>query len=159
MPFAAVAENSQTADFSYRILNRWQTRCVGEYLTPLSEKKWVSKACAVTRPLQLVSTEQSYPNLKPSLHHIQIWAGTVSKTISVQHRYLRELIDECRGKIISSREIARRDQTESYFEVENPNLDPMIDESYLISPMADDEAKRALATAQSKCESETALDR
>lgn len=148
---ARVVIADQYFEINQRVFIQQQTRCVTEYMTLLSQSESVSKACHVSKPLRLSTTVRNYPHLNANPRTVQYWEGSVAKTITNNKVYLRELVDECRGRIISSMRIKDSSLHEEGFDILNPNLDLSINESFMLSPMTSDEAKQALAAVQQEC--------
>src|SRR4051812_7781292 len=138
-------------EINQRIFIQYQTDCVAEYMTLLSEHERVAKQCSVQKPLRLSWTTQRYPNLDQNPRRVQYWEGEVLGTRATDRTFLRELVDECRGRVISKqmlRDVVYNDQA---YDVTNPNLDTEINETFMLSPMTYAEAKSELAEAFARC--------
>lgn len=154
----AKAGNEPNSDKNYYEINRRyfvkyydQSKCVTEYITKINEQESLKASCNLAQPLQLSWTIKNYPNLKENPRRVQYWEGSYSKILELTNTYLRELVDECRGKIISSTKIVDKEDITVRHSVANPNLSDSITESFMLVPMTQEEAKQELAEAEKRC--------
>lgn len=126
--------------------------CVTEYVTLLSKQSRVSKACALKNPMRLAWTTQNYPNLRENPRRVQYWDGNYVREVTTDYRMLRELVDECRGRILSQNTLTDSGAEEQSFSMVNPNLDTSITESFMLVPMTSEEATQELNEAKIRCE-------
>lgn len=152
---ARVVVANQYIEINQRIYIQHRTRCVAEYMTLLSQHERAAKACSIEKPLRLVTVVRNYPNLRENPRTVQAWAGSAARKTNITSKYLRELVDECRGRVISSTVLTETTVEKESFHVINPNLDSAITESFMLSPMTNAEARQALAEAKQTCESAT----
>ena len=132
-----------------------QARCIQEYYNKLSEDLKLSNSCTLIEPLSLAWTVMTYPNLRDNPRRVQYWQGTYSRTISTTATYLRELVDECQGKIISQNQFIETTKENISFSVANPNLNTGITESYMLVPLTKEEAQQEFTQAQMNCQNYT----
>jgi len=125
---------------------------VNEYLTKLNEEVKSIGKCQKNEPLSLEWTTQYYPQLSSHSIRVRYWKGSYQRNISIETTYLRELVDECRGRVLSEKTLKKISTTTLEFAISNPNLDPEIDKSYLLFPMTDGEAKNELRNTLKQCE-------
>lgn len=128
------------------------SRCVDEIFTKISESQSIEKGCYLSTPLRLAVKNKSYQNLNFNPRSVQYWQGSYSKDLVTTVTYQRELIDICKGRIIKTDQIHDQYKYELQFSVENPNLDDSITQSFMLSPMADQEAEQELLQAKQRCE-------
>ena len=95
---------------------------------------------------------QSYLNLKENPRRVQYWEGRYSKVLATSTTYLRELVDACRGRIISTTTLVETDKMLVSFGITNPNLDLSLKESFMLVPLTEAEAEQELAQALRRCE-------
>lgn len=150
--FAHSTVINQINVINQRIFVREQRHCVDEFQTLLSESSRISLACHVETPLSMIATTHAFPSMNPSFRHIQVWTGTVAREISTKRTYLRELVDDCHGRLISTTRLSEVTTEPERFEIANPNLDDSISESFLVSPMTNAQASRALNDALIRCQ-------
>ncbi|MES2769303.1 MAG: hypothetical protein V4596_09160 [Bdellovibrionota bacterium] len=152
----AEARNIHRDDNNYYEFNRRyfiynHSSCVSEYITKLSEKESVAESCKQDQSLQLAWATQNYPNLHENPRRVQYWQGGYSKVLATTSTYLRELVDACRGRILSKMNFTQTDERVARHEITNPNLSPSVKESFMLVPMTEDEANQELAEAKKRC--------
>lgn len=125
--------------------------CIKEFVNTINESVETSDQCELTKELRLTSKSQTYPNLRHNPRTVSYWEGQYQKEIVKTITSLREMVDVCRAKILSSIEITTVSTSYKKFNVENPNLSKDISESYMLSPMTQEEAEVALSNAEDKC--------
>jgi hypothetical protein len=151
------AESLHNGDNYYEMNSRYFVKyhdyqnCISEYIIKIDEKERPKSSCKLDQALQLAWTTQNYPNLKENPRRVQYWEGGYSKVIELTNTYLRELVDECRGKIISGTKIVDKEDITVRYSVLNPNLSDSITESFMLVPMTQEEAKQELVEAQKRC--------
>ncbi len=140
---------------SYKINVRYHAReyndCVSEYYTKLSEKESVAKACHQSQPLRLAWTTKNYPNLRENPRRVQFWEGAYSKTLKKETKYLRELVNTCKGTIISQLNVSDYSWSERSSALINVNLQDSVSESFMLLPMTQTEAQQELGEALQRC--------
>ena len=65
---------------------------------------------------------------------------------------LRQLVDTCRGRVIDEKSFIESIVRPLIFKLENPNFEPFINESYMLSPLSDRQAQEALSDALKACQ-------
>lgn len=143
-------------DYNYYEINKRYvihdySQCVSEYITKVKTVERIKKACYQNEPLRLAWTVKNYPNLRENPRRVKYWEGSYAKTLAVDVTYLRELVDRCRGRILSKNTFVETYEEEVRFQLVNPNLDPSISESFMLVPMTDEEAQQELAEAYQRC--------
>lgn len=153
---ASLGVHAGPDEYAHQELNRcYHVRsydnCVQEYVTKLSENEVQTRGCYQSEGLRLAWGSQSYPLMNDNPRRVQYWQGGFSKELTQTRRYLRELVDECRGRLLSSQELTRTSARTLVFPILNPNLSPDVTESYMLVPMTEAEARQELVEAQVRC--------
>ena len=144
-------DTDQYNEMNVRYLVNQQNDCVSEYITPVSQREFTSKSCHVTIPLRMTHDFKNYPNLHQNPRTVQFWEGQAGKEIATVSLYSRELVDTCRGRIISKSSISQTEKSIEAFDIRNPNLDDAINESFMLSPMTNQEASSEMNEAMHRC--------
>ena len=126
--------------------------CVNEYITILSKNAHPMGKCQRSEALSLDWTTQYYPQLSSHSIRVRYWRGSYKRNFSIETTYLRELVDDCRGRILSEKTLKKISNTSLEFSISNPNLDREINQSYLLFPMTDEEAKNEFRNTLKQCE-------
>ncbi len=154
-PSSALARE-ENSERNHRINERYifevHSNCVTEYITKLSESQRQTQSCHLSVPMRLAWAVQNYPLLNDNPRRVQFWQGEHAKEIAIDSVYLRELVDTCRGHIISRREITETQKQVLRFPLLNVNLSTDIKESFMLVPMTEIEARQQLAEAANTCE-------
>lgn len=157
----ANSKNLHYGDINYYEINKKyfigyydNDNCVSEYIVKLDEAEKVSRACFQDKALQLTWKDQNYPNLNMNPRRVQYWVGSFSKTVTGYTTYLRELVDDCHGRILSKTTFTEKSKKQLTFDIRNPNLDPSIKESFMLSPMTQSEAEEELIQTKKRCTEE-----
>lgn len=137
-------------EINNRYVYAQRSDCVTEYRTPLSRRETRGQ-CRITKPLQLRWTVKAYPNFRENPHRVQYWEGEVGRDVSTEFVSLRELVDTCRGRVISKGQARETSVSSETFEVRNPNLSDDVSESFMLAPMAKAEAASELQDALQRC--------
>ena len=146
---ASSAQAQYEMNHSYH--NKKHGNCVSQYITKLSEKITLFKGCEQTEDLELSWTIQNYPHLKENPRRVQYWKGSYTKIYALTSNYLKELVDTCKGKIISKTQFSDVQYYDKIFKLKNLNLDVSIKESFMLVPMTEAEAKQELIEANYRC--------
>ena len=126
------------------------TDCVVEYEGPREIKINKGKSCELKDALTIVWVTQNYPRLTQNPRRVQKWVGSYVRNDITTTTYVRELVDECRGRIIEKESYTRDSLKVNEYAIMNPNLDPNISESYMLVPMTQAEAEQELASAKTR---------
>lgn len=126
--------------------------CVESNHTLLNSKITHVSECQIAIPLNLTEAYFYYPKMNYNPRRVEIWEGSYKKTLQIENIYLKELIDVCRGRVISEKQIIKNERHVLNFSVENPNLDSSISESYLLAPMTEREAQQEWKRALKRCQ-------
>ena len=127
--------------------------CVKEFYTRTSITKKLSNQCELQTPMALALTNKTYPHMSNNPRRVKYWMGSYTRTIVSEETELRELVDVCRGKVLSSQILGSiASETPITFELNNVNLDDSITESFMTVAMTEDEAKDEMSEALRRCE-------
>lgn len=129
-----------------------QAYCLNEYYTKLSETEKSKGRCELTKPLRLAWTYKVFPKLRENPRRVQYWEGQYAKTDVIEVRYLRELVNDCRGIMISQQTLLSQENRTRVFDLRNPNLDISVNESFMLLPMTEVEAKLQLVEVEKLCQ-------
>ncbi len=136
---------------NHRYHYKFHNTCVKEYITKIQETISPAGSCQQYEPLKLSWTKQYYPHLSSDAISVRYWKGSYQRSYKHHKTYLRELVDECRGKILSEKIIKKTAVEARYFNLENPNLNPQITKSYQLFALTEAEAQEALKEAHNQC--------
>lgn len=128
------------------------SNCVQERFTKISEYESIKKDCYLSSPLRLAMTHKNYPKLNFNPRSVQYWQGSYTRDMITTITYERELIDVCRGRIIKTDQINEQYPYKLEFTIVNPNLDDGISESFMLSPLTEQEAQNELVQSKQRCE-------
>lgn len=126
--------------------------CVREYINKVDEYRTLEPQCLATTPLFLAWTTLYYPNLRDNPRRVQYWEGKYARGLIMTEVFERELVDTCRGRVISKSAFKNSYRSEIEFKLANPNLDTNITESYMLSPMTEAEAKQEMQNTLQLCQ-------
>lgn len=130
------------------------SKCVKEYFFTVTNSKKLSLECNQSQDLTTAIKAHYYPKLKHNPRRVRYWKGSFTRDIITNKTKKRELVDKCKGKILSSIDIKTYTDIEPVeFHINNINLDAGITESYMTTAMAEQEAKDELDIAKKACES------
>jgi hypothetical protein len=131
---------------------RNELECVREKWTLMKTDLKVPNVCEIGRELQLAEAFVHYPYIDVGPLKVHYWQGRYQKTESKKETYKHEYINICTGMVTySSEEVLERSRVRAY-DIQNPNLDRSIKESYKLVPLTDEEASRAFDNLKIECE-------
>jgi len=130
----------------------FHSNCVETEYTLLTSKLTHVSECKMAIPLNLTETYFTYPKMNFNPRRVEVWEGAYKKILQIENVYLKELIDVCRGRVISEKQITEKEKQILTFSVMNPNLDSSISESYLLAPMTEQEAQSELKRTWKRCQ-------
>ena len=107
--------------------------------------------CKVTVPPQLLSKKVSYPNLRGHWYDVQYWTGQITRETVTTIIFSNTIVNRCTGQTLDSFRTSEVSTSCQSTNIENPNLDSEISESFLLSPLTEDEVKSALRTQLKLC--------
>ena len=128
------------------------TYCLSEFYTQISFEEKLSSNCIEEIKLELTKDYKNYNHIKYSPLEVKYWRGEFSREVITTTLSLRELVNTCRGDIITSQILEDTHKSYIHFTIENPNLDPNITESYKLLPMDDLRANEAFKRTKNNCE-------
>lgn len=125
--------------------------CVEEYVTKLTSSTLLNDSCEISKPLELTYGYQNYPYLTQNPRKVSYWLGQYNRVAVTTTNYLRELVDTCRGKVLTSKQFSAKSYQNFTFDIENPNLSSSIKESYMLVPLSDEEAAQSFVDTEKRC--------
>jgi hypothetical protein len=135
--------------YSYN-LREYARVCIRERWIPVNVRTTES-ACFVSKDLKLKEGKFHYPNIHSGLMTVRYWEGQVAKTVTTGGDFKHIFTNICEGGVtyseIEPRTIVRKVTTD----LENPNLDFTIAESYNLVPMTKAEALEAWNDLKAQC--------
>lgn len=153
--FAEAYEDGNAMEVNSHLQNRYlhqnYNHCVKEYITKLKEVVKSDGNCQLSESLNIDWTTQYYPRLNATIK-VRYWRGAYKKDMLIERTYLRELVDECRGRLLSERKLKDVTYSSLEYAVLNPNLDQEISKSYLLFPMTNEEALIEFKNTLNRCE-------
>jgi hypothetical protein len=133
----------------------FHSNCVEAEYSLLSSKIVYNSECKIAIPLNLTETYYNYPKMTNNPWRVEVWEGSYEKTLKIENIYLKELINICRGRVISEKQIKVTKKKVLEFTINNPNLNTSISKSYLLAPMSNQEARNELTRAWQRCQRPT----
>lgn len=121
--------------------------------TEVTETKVVDEGeCQVVNELELTSTIKTYPKM-PNIGAISVryWEGSFVKESIQEVSKSIHYYDICRGVKTITIKKKEYDFFKEHYTLENPNLSPKIDKTYMLAPMTDAEALAAYEKLEAKC--------
>lgn len=133
--------------------HRYHSDCVTEYRTVINTEQLTVKACYLAQDLTLDWVDKNYPLMKQNPRRVRFWRGAYAKQMANKYTILRELVDECRGRLLSQKTLREtQPQAEQVFSISNPNLSNDISESFMLLPMTKNEAEMEMSRALFHCQ-------
>jgi len=96
-----------------------------------------------------------YPKFSLPYRNVQYWEGGYYRKIIINQLFLVKTIDYCSkppGTVVDYKWINKPYIQFKYFGLSNPNLDPKLEYSYLLSPMTEEQVQDELPSIKQQCE-------
>lgn len=145
---------SETNDFDRRD-HRHEMKCIKEKWTLLKVEVKSPSNCKVTKPLALKEKLQTYPHINVGPLKVRYWEGSYEMAKHTTKTYRHDYINICTGVTTYSDEESFESVSTKVYDLQNPNLDSSIKESYKLAPMTNTEAKDAFSNLKIECDTVT----
>lgn len=126
--------------------------CIVEDWSKIKEEVINADKCEVVRPLKLKEMVKTYPLINVGPLKVRYWDASLKKTVRVVETFEHSYINVCTGVKTYSVEKTRESLSSKQFDLQNPNLDDEISESFKLAPMTNAEAKEAYEALAKECE-------
>jgi hypothetical protein len=108
-------------------------------------------ACQSEQP-EFKNTNMWYQNFSANPYLVQYWSGGYSRTVTLRETYMTQVTNWCTGKTGLQQTTSKFSRVQKSFALENPNLNPALEHSYEMSPMAESELPAAMKQAAHECQ-------
>lgn len=129
--------------------------CIVTDTDVIKEVKTLQDKCELLNPLELKSGVFNYPLMPETPLRVNYWDAKFGRKIKQETWYEINYYNVCTGKTTLSKTKKYEDVYYKYFIVQNPNLAPNIDKSYLTAAMTKKEAEAAFLEAERECQTYT----
>lgn len=126
-------------------------QCLYEDWKKIKEETINSGKCEVVRPLKLKEMVKTYPLINVGPLKVRYWDAGLKQTTKVVETYEHSFINVCTGVKTFSEEKSFETLSSKQFDLQNPNLDDEISESFRLAPMTNAEAAKAYKALEEEC--------